>query len=102
MKKILILVIFFYILVLIQTSFLIHFNIRGITPNLILISVILINLFAKPQNYSGLFSAIFGGFFLDIFSERPIGFSILILMLIAILIKVILKKYVRIPVIKNV
>ena len=54
MKKILILVIVFYILVLFQISFLVHFNIfdgsfLGWSPNLILIAVILLNIFENPQ-----------------------------------------------------
>ena len=97
MKKILILILFFYILVLWQTSFLIHFNILGITPNLALILVVLINLFEKPEDFSGIFSAFAGGFFLDIFSSSPIGFYTLILLALAIFIKMILRKYVWVP-----
>lgn len=99
-KKILILILFFYILVLLQTSFLVHFNIKGIVPNLVLVSVILINFFEKPKEYLGFLSAIIGGFFLDVFSENFIGFYILILVGLAIFIKFILKKYVRTPIIK--
>jgi uncharacterized membrane protein YgaE (UPF0421/DUF939 family) len=42
-------------------------------------------------------SAGIGGFFLDIFSENPIGLSVTILLAISILIKFVLKKYVQIP-----
>jgi len=42
-----------------------------------------------------------GGFFLDVFSSQFIGFNIAIAIIIAILIKLVLKKYVRIPVIKG-
>jgi len=100
-KKIFLIFFSFYILFLLQTSFLIHFNIRGRTPNLILISVICINLFEKPREDSGLFSAVIGGFFLDIFSQAAaaplnfIGFHVLIYLLIAIFIKFLLKKHVR-------
>lgn len=99
-KKILILILFFYILVLLQTSFLVHFNVKGIVPNLVLVSVILINFFEKPKENLGFISGICGGFFLDIFSENFIGFYILISVGLAISIKFILKKYVRIPIIK--
>ena len=91
----------FYILFLLQTSFLAHFNIAGMVPNLILISIILINFFEKPSGDSGLFSAVSGGFFLDMFSGAAvgplsfIGFHILIYLLIAIFIKFLLKKHVR-------
>jgi len=105
MKKILILVIVFYILVLFQISFLVHFNIfdgsfLGWSPNLILIAVILLNIFENPQKNSGYFTAFIGGFFLDIFSchflgINFIGFWISILLAISFSIKFILRKYVR-------
>ncbi len=97
----------FYILVLFQTSFLIHFNIfleggfLGWTPNLILITIILINLFEHPEKSFGIFSGFIGGFFLDIFSENFIGFHILILVGLAMVIKFILRNYVRLPAIKR-
>lgn len=101
-KNIIFLFITFYILVLLQTSFLIHFSIQGIVPNLILAAVILINLIEKTEQKSGIASAIIGGFFLDIFSSRPFGLDVLILLTTAIFIKIILRKYVRIPVFKGV
>jgi len=96
-KKVLISIIIFYFLSLLQTSFLVHFSICGIVPNLILIIVILWNFFEKPKNYSGLYIAVIGGFFLDIFSNRFIGFYILISLTLAIIIKLVLRKHVRIP-----
>ena len=95
MKKILILIIFFYILTLLQTSFLIHFNFFKITPNLILITVLLLNLLEEPRKNTGIFGAVISGFFWDIFSDRLIGFHVLILVGLAILIKVILRNYLR-------
>lgn len=104
-KKILIYFLFFYILALFQTSFLIHFNLFlgrvGWCLNLILISVILLNLFENLQQKSGILAAFIGGFFWDIFSENFIGFYILILLGVSIFIKFILKKYVRTPTIKR-
>lgn len=97
-KKVLILIFSFYILALLQTSFFVHFNIAGITPDFILISVILINLFAPTPKFGvGVASAFIGGFFLDIFSAKFIGFYILILVGLAIFIKIILKRYVWTP-----
>lgn len=100
-KKILISIIVFYFLVLIQTSFLVHFNILGIVPNLVLISVVLWNLFEKSKNYFGLYAALIGGLFLDIFSNRFIGFYILISFALAIFLKLVFKRYVRIPFIEK-
>jgi rod shape-determining protein MreD len=101
MKKILILIIFFYLLTLFQTSFLIHFNILGITPNLILIVVLVLNIFEKPKKVNGIFGAGISGFFWDIFSNKPLGFHLLILVIISVLIKVILRRYVQFPNIKR-
>lgn len=96
-KKILIFIILFYFLVLLQTSFLVHLNIKGIIPNFIIILVILWNLFEKKGGSLGMYNALIGGFFLDVFSNRPIGFYILILVILAIFIKLFIKKYVQIP-----
>lgn len=103
MKSYLILIIvFFFILALIQSTFLAYLGFYGSLFNLILISVILINFFENPKNYSGVVSAIFGGFFLDIFSSRPFGFWILISFLLSLFIKFIIRKRVRIPFITRV
>ena len=90
MKKILIFALFFYILTLIQTSFLIHFDILGVTPHLILISIVLLNFLEKPKDYTGLWVAGAGGFFLDLFSSFQFGVSLFTLIILAFLIKRIL------------
>jgi len=87
-----ILILIFYFLVLAQISFFPHL----FSFNLILLLVILINIFESEKRKTGLVSAFFGGFFLDIFSENFIGFWILILMTLSCLIKFGLKKYVQI------
>jgi rod shape-determining protein MreD len=92
-RKVLILILFFYILALFQTSFLVHFRVI----NFILILVIFINLFERAEENFGLFSALIGGFFLDIFSQRPLGFHILVLLLLVFLIKMVLKRYIQLP-----
>lgn len=91
MKRILIFVLFFYLLVLIQTSFLIHFNISSVVPNLILISVILVNFFEKAWKNTGLLIAAIGGFYLDLFSNFQLGISLFTLIILAFLIKRALK-----------
>lgn len=88
-KKLLILIPVFYFLTLLQGSFL--------PFNLILILVILINLFEKQENYLGISSTLPAGFFLDIYSQKPIGYYILILLITAVFIKIVLKKYIHIP-----
>jgi len=101
MKKIIILFFCFYFLTLLQASFFPHFSL-GHLLNLVLIVVVLINLFEARKEKSGLFSAFFGGFFLDIFSENFIGFWILILLAISIFIKFVLRKHVRLPIFKRI
>lgn len=91
------LAIIFFILTLVQTSILVHFMIFGIVLNISLISVVLMNIFENPKSNLGLYAAVISGFFLDIFSMRPFGFWILILFLVALFIKLIFRKYVRIP-----
>ncbi len=103
-KKIIFFVLFFYILTLIQVSFLTHFSLFGITLNLILIAIILINFFEKPEKKLGIISSFFGGFYLDIFSLNSefFGFYTLISVALALFIKFFLKKHVRIPIIKRI
>jgi rod shape-determining protein MreD len=101
MKKFLFLFLSLYFLCLLQTSFLVHFSIKGIVLNLVLIAVVLINIFENPREITGIFLAGFGGLFLDIFSERFFGFWIIVLLLTAVLLKFILKEYVRFPTAKR-
>jgi len=95
MRKSLILIIFFYILALLQTSFLIHFSFSKIVPNLLLITVLILNILEEPRENNGIFGAVASGFFWDIFSDKFIGFHILILAGIAVLIKLILRNYLQ-------
>lgn len=96
-KKLLILIVILYLLTLLQTGFLAHFLVWGRVLNLVLILIILWNFFENPKNYLGLYTAAIGGFFLDIFSSHFIGYNILILLGISILIKLIFRRYVKIP-----
>jgi len=101
MKKFLVLSLLLYILCLLQTSFLVSFSARGFVLNLVLIAVILINMLENPREMTGIFLAVSGGLFLDIFSERFFGFWIAILLLSAIFLKFVLKEYVRLPAAKR-
>lgn len=74
-----------------------HFSIWGLVPNLVLLLVVVWNILEKSVNKLGLYQAVIAGLYLDIFSNRLIGFNILILLCLAILIKIFLRKYVRIP-----
>jgi len=96
MKKALILFLFFYILSLIQTSFLIHFqSFIGQIPNLILISAILFFFLEDPKKSFSFFVAFLGGFFIDLWSNQFLGTSIVLLIILAFILKrflLILKK----------
>ena len=96
-KKILVFIIIFYFLALVQTSFLVHFKVWNMVPNLIFFLIVVWNVFEKADNRFGLYQAIIGGFFLDVFSDKFIGFNILILVISVILIKLFFRRYVRIP-----
>jgi len=100
-KKFLVSIILYYIFILLQASFLVHFSIFGLTLNLILISVIIWNIIEKPGTSFGLLNAVIGGFYLDLFSTRMFGLHIITLLVLAVFIKFVLKKYVRIPIIKK-
>jgi len=93
MKKILILIIGFYFILLLQNSFFPFFSVIGTIPNFIFILVILINLFERPQAKLGLLSSAVGGLFLDIYSILPIGIYLVILIFMSFLIKIVFKKY---------
>ncbi|MDD2696790.1 MAG: hypothetical protein PHE52_01360 [Candidatus Pacebacteria bacterium] len=103
-KKIIFCIILFYILILIQTSFSVYFKVLDLIPNLVLIAVVFITLFT-PQQWWGVSAALIGGFYLDIFSLSNIGFFgfyTLVLLLFSFLSKIILQKYVRIPLFKRI
>jgi len=91
-KKIILITLGFYFLILLQSSFFVHFS--NYVPNLILIVVILINLFEEQKNSFGLISSLIAGFLLDVFFSLYIGYWVLICFLISIFIKLIFKKYV--------
>ncbi len=98
-KRILISLPVLYLFALLQSSFLVHFNLFGIVPNLILILIILWSFFEQEKQMfsTTLVSAAIGGFFLDVFSNWPFGFHILILSAIVLFVKFFIKQYVRIP-----
>lgn len=101
LKNLIFIIILFYFLTIFQTSFLIHFSIKGIVINLILVSIFLMNILETPKENSGIFAALMAGFFWDIFSENFIGFHILILILLALAIKTIFARYVRIKILQR-
>lgn len=97
MLKILAKIIFFYILILLQASFLVHFNLTNNLLSYILILIPLITFsFLTPQKQrEDMATAFSAGFFLDIFSGQLIGTSILVFTLIVFFIKFVVKKHIN-------
>ncbi len=87
MKKFLIAILFFYILSLFQTSFFSSFSILGKIPNLILVSAVFFLLLENPKENFGFFVAGLGGFFIDIFSNYPLGTATIFLLFLAFVLK---------------
>ncbi len=84
-------IILFYFLTLFQISFL-----AG-RINLVFFLVIIWNILEEKENNLGIFNALIAGFFLDIFLDKFIGFNIIILVIMAFLIKYLIRQHVRIP-----
>lgn len=103
MKRIVFFILFLYFLALFQTSFLVHFKILGMVPNLVLIAVILINIFTPYYQWQGIGLSLLGGFYLDLFSLSCFGpnytcffgFYTLVFLLIALFVKFIFKRHVQ-------
>ncbi|MBL7156018.1 MAG: hypothetical protein ISS87_00230 [Candidatus Pacebacteria bacterium] len=92
-KRILILFLIFYMLAMLQTSFLQHFF-SGKIPNLVLIFLFLIIFFDIFKTSANL-KIILAGFFLDLFSNHILGISILIFYAGILIIKKLLKNFER-------
>ena len=95
MKKIIVLSLIFYFLVVFQNSFLVHFKFLNFLPSLGIIFLIFLNIFEKPQEKSALITSFVSGFLLDIFSSKPFGFYTLIFLSISLIMKLVIKKYLR-------
>ena len=93
--KILVTIILFYFFAVLRDSFFVRFNIFGIAPNFIFILFFLFIFFSgrgKPRlNWEDIRVAVMAGFFLDISSYSYFGVSIILLLVIAILVKKILR-----------
>jgi hypothetical protein len=92
-----VIIIALYFLALLQTSFFFSFGVFGILCNFVLFGVILLNLFEKTEGKAGIFGAIIGGFFLDMFSENFMGFYVIVALAVSLFLKYVLRKYVKLP-----
>ncbi|MCH8048658.1 hypothetical protein IIC44_00995 [Patescibacteria group bacterium] len=92
MKFFLSFVVILYFFALLQTSFLPHFFSSGFIPNLIIITVVISSFFKKYE------VAFIGGFFLDLFSQMPFGFWTVSLVALALLLQILITRYVQNPI----
>lgn len=105
LKKTIFLILLFYFLILLQSSFLVHFSFKGIVPNLVLILAGLINVLEEKNKRTGIAAGFLAGFFLDIFSAGPVfffGFYTLVSLALCFFIKLVLKAHVKVPVLKKI
>ena len=101
MKQLFSVFLLLYAFALLQMSFLIHFFPAGLTPNLIILTVLCLSIFERSSSHASMAGSLFGGFLIDIFSGGVIGFWPLMLFLISIFIKIVLEDYVRLPIPKK-
>ncbi|GEM_PF-3103399 len=87
-----------YAFALLQMSFFVHFFPAGLIPNFVILAVLVISIFERSESHASLGMALFGGFLIDIFSGGFIGFWALVLLCASMLIKLVLKDYVRLPI----
>jgi uncharacterized membrane protein SirB2 len=100
-KKRILAILFLILLAISQASFAVHWAFFG-APwfewlNFVIVTVAAIAIFEYRHRRFSWFSAVCGGFFLDIYSQRFFGFWILALVFLVMIIKFAVKKYVRIP-----
>src|SRR3989344_9256457 len=87
-QKILVIILLFYIFILLQNSFFVHFNLFGATPNLVFIFFFSLAFFnRKDKNYQIIYLASIAGILLDISSYTYLGPSIISLIIIGFLLK---------------
>lgn len=100
-KNIVFLAIIFYFLALLQMSFLAHFKLFGINLNFLLLGVVFLNLTERNEGRLGIFAALMAGFLLDlsVFGDKAIffGFYTLISLSLSLVIKFVIRNYVKIP-----
>lgn len=95
MKHGLLLAASFFILAMLQVSFLPHFSLVGWVPNLVLITLVILASVVTPK--TGTIAALSGGFFLDVYSVLPFGFWIILSLVVFFAARYFLQYYVRLP-----
>jgi rod shape-determining protein MreD len=81
-----------YYLFLLEMSFFPFFT----SFSFLILLVVLVNILEEPQGRVGLFSAFFLGLMMDIYSAHFIGLMAISFLLVSLLLKIILSRYVRV------
>ena len=95
MNRIIVFSLIAYLLILFQSSFLVHFAFLRYLPNLAVIFVLFLSIREKPGEKTALISSFVGGLLLDVFSAKPFGFYALIFLAASGFIKFFLRRYIR-------
>lgn len=85
--KYLLLVVAFYFISVIQSSFLSHFVVFGVAANLSLVLVCLITFLSNTRSYAGVVAATASGVFLDLLGGSFFGVSIFAMLLAYLIVK---------------
>lgn len=101
MKTALFLIPLFFTLILLQTSFLVHFSLGGFIFPLVFLASFGIAFLEPPTSSAGVQGSFIGGVFLDAVSSHFFGFWTLMLVLLSLAITHIVFPYVRFPLLKK-
>lgn len=86
-----------YLLVLIQTSLFFRFSLFGFPFPLVFIFVLGMAFFEKADENASFATAFFSGVFMEMYSEYPFGLYLFSIIALVLIIKFVLKNYVRLP-----
>jgi cell shape-determining protein MreD len=84
-----------YCLFLLQTCFLSNLGYLWQLPSLVIVFFAAINLIEKKEEKTGVLFSLPGGLILDMGSNKPLGFFVLIFLIVSLIIKLWFKRYVR-------
>lgn len=100
MKQAFFLILVFFALALLQTSFLAHFSIQGFGIPIVMIAVFALSA-CVPASSAALVGVFAGGVLLDIFSQHIFGYWTILLVLLFCVVSFIMHTYVRLPFLKR-
>jgi len=84
-----------YCLFLLQACFLSNLGYLWRLPSLVIVFFVAVNLLEKKGEKTGALLSLPGGLVLDMSSNKPLGFFVLIFLIVSLIIKLGLKRYIR-------